>query len=79
MIYTDLLQLQTRRTMKFLSIHPFLLGFSYIYVLTEDDNWIFQVWKLSACDLCEIARNSVYQSGFSHALKVLVILTWPIV
>lgn len=29
-----------------------------------------QVWKLSACDLCEIARNSVYQSGFSHALKV---------
>ncbi|KHG20478.1 AMP deaminase [Gossypium arboreum] len=27
------------------------------------------VWKLSACDLCEIARNSVYQSGFSHALK----------
>lgn len=29
-----------------------------------------QVWKLSSCDLCEIARNSVYQSGFSHALKV---------
>ncbi|GAU39898.1 hypothetical protein TSUD_04900, partial [Trifolium subterraneum] len=26
-------------------------------------------WKLSSCDLCEIARNSVYQSGFSHALK----------
>jgi hypothetical protein len=31
---------------------------------------LFQLWKLSACDLCEIARNSVYQSGFSHALKV---------
>lgn len=30
----------------------------------------FQVWKLSSCDLCEIARNSVYQSGFSHAAKV---------
>lgn len=30
----------------------------------------FQLWKLSSCDLCEIARNSVYQSGFSHALKV---------
>lgn len=30
----------------------------------------FQVWKLSACDLCEVARNSVYQSGFSHAAKV---------
>lgn len=29
-----------------------------------------QVWKLSACDLCEIARNSVYHSGFSHAAKV---------
>lgn len=29
-----------------------------------------QVWKLSACDLCEIARNSVYQSGFSHVAKV---------
>lgn len=25
-----------------------------------------QVWKLSTCDLCEIARNSVLQSGFSH-------------
>jgi hypothetical protein len=33
-------------------------------------NHILQVWKLSACDLCEIARNSVYQSGFSHATKV---------
>ncbi|KAL0671463.1 hypothetical protein Bca4012_034167 [Brassica carinata] len=31
--------------------------------------YLAQVWKLSACDLCEIARNSVYQSGFSHALK----------
>lgn len=29
-----------------------------------------QVWKLSSCDLCEIARNSVYQSGFPHAAKV---------
>nr|CAB3459059.1 unnamed protein product [Digitaria exilis] len=27
------------------------------------------LWKLSSCDLCEIARNSVYQSGFSHRLK----------
>lgn len=24
-----------------------------------------QVWKLSTCDLCEIARNSVLQSGLS--------------
>ncbi|GER32275.1 AMP deaminase [Striga asiatica] len=29
----------------------------------------YSVWKLSACDLCEIARNSVYQSGFTHAAK----------
>jgi AMP deaminase len=28
------------------------------------------VWKLSACDLSEIARNSVLQSGFEHELKV---------
>lgn len=40
--------------------------------------WLFQLWKLSSCDLCEIARNSVYQSGFSHALKVsdLLLLLW---
>ena len=25
-----------------------------------------QVWKLSTCDMCEIARNSVLQSGFPH-------------
>ncbi|XP_048463301.1 AMP deaminase 3 [Rhincodon typus] len=28
-----------------------------------------QVWKLSTCDLCEIARNSVLQSGLSHEEK----------
>lgn len=25
-----------------------------------------QVWKLSSCDMCELARNSVLQSGFEH-------------
>lgn len=25
-----------------------------------------QVWKLSACDMCELARNSVIMSGFNH-------------
>lgn len=30
-----------------------------------------QVWKLSSCDMCELARNSVVMSGFSH--KVLTI------
>ncbi|ONK71407.1 uncharacterized protein A4U43_C04F8230 [Asparagus officinalis] len=29
-----------------------------------------RLWKVSACDICEIATNSVYQSGFSHALKL---------
>lgn len=28
-----------------------------------------QLWKLSTCDLCEIARNSVLQSGLSHQVK----------
>jgi hypothetical protein len=28
---------------------------------------------MSSCDLCEIARNSVYQSGFSHRLKVWIV------
>ncbi|XP_008409109.1 AMP deaminase 3b [Poecilia reticulata] len=29
-----------------------------------------QLWKLSTCDLCEIARNSVLQSGLSHQMAV---------
>lgn len=37
--------------------------------LVEEYSVAAQVWKLSACDLCEIARNSVYQSGFSHPCK----------
>lgn len=28
-----------------------------------------QLWKLSTCDVCEIARNSVQQSGLSHQDK----------
>nr|XP_023883532.1 AMP deaminase-like isoform X1 [Quercus suber] len=38
--------------------------------LVEEYSVAAQVWKLSACDLCEIARNSVYQSGFSHSAKL---------
>ncbi|ONK62474.1 uncharacterized protein A4U43_C07F4260 [Asparagus officinalis] len=37
--------------------------------LVEEYSIAASLWKLSACDLCEIARNSVYQSGFSHAFK----------
>ena len=27
------------------------------------------MWKLSSCDLCEIARTSVLNSGFAHEEK----------
>ncbi|MED6200899.1 hypothetical protein PIB30_089848 [Stylosanthes scabra] len=37
--------------------------------LLEEYSVAAKVWKLSACDMCEIARNSVYQSGFSHQTK----------
>ncbi|CAA6654744.1 unnamed protein product [Spirodela intermedia] len=37
--------------------------------LVEEYSIAASVWKLSSSDICEIARNSVYQSGFSHALK----------
>lgn len=29
-----------------------------------------QVWKLSSCDMCELARNSVLMSGFSHKVPL---------
>ena len=31
-----------------------------------------QVWKLSATDLCEIARASVLHSGFPHQVSCLL-------
>jgi AMP deaminase len=37
--------------------------------LMEEYSIAAQVWKLSSVDLCEIARNSVYQSGFEYPLK----------
>lgn len=46
------------------------LEFSVSNVRNNESIILLQVWKLSSCDLCEIARNSVYQSGFSHAKKV---------
>lgn len=30
-----------------------------------------QVWKLSACDMSELARNSVIMSGFPHRVSNL--------
>jgi len=31
-----------------------------------------QVFKLSTCDMCEIARNSVLQCGLSHEVGALL-------
>ena len=30
-----------------------------------------QVWKFSTCDMCEIAHNSVLQSGFPHQVNIM--------
>ena len=37
--------------------------------LIEEYSVSAQVWKLSACDTCELARNSVLQSSFSQDTK----------
>uniref|UniRef100_A0A8C1TZE0 AMP deaminase 2 n=1 Tax=Cyprinus carpio TaxID=7962 RepID=A0A8C1TZE0_CYPCA len=34
--------------------------------LMEEYSIAAQVWKLSSCDMCELARNSVLMSGFSN-------------
>lgn len=36
-----------------------------------------QVWKLSSCDMCELARNSVLMSGFPHKVGILVLSEFP--
>ncbi|GAU89051.1 hypothetical protein RvY_01647 [Ramazzottius varieornatus] len=37
--------------------------------LVEEYSIAAPIWKLSSTDLCELAKNSVLQSGFSHELK----------
>eukprot|EP00096_Caligus_rogercresseyi_P012566 TRINITY_DN530_c0_g1_i2.p1 TRINITY_DN530_c0_g1~~TRINITY_DN530_c0_g1_i2.p1 ORF type:complete len:845 (-),score=181.23 TRINITY_DN530_c0_g1_i2:290-2824(-) len=37
--------------------------------LMEEYSIATQVWKMSSCDMCELARNSVVTSGFSHRMK----------
>ncbi|XP_069360702.1 AMP deaminase 2-like isoform X2 [Maniola hyperantus] len=37
--------------------------------LMEEYSVAAQAWKLSACDMCELARNSVIMSGFPHEMK----------
>ena len=31
-----------------------------------------QVWKLSSCDMCELARNSVLQGGYQDAVSIFI-------
>ena len=31
-----------------------------------------QVWKLSPCDMCELAKNSVVMSGFEDHVSVYI-------
>ncbi|KAL3081816.1 hypothetical protein niasHT_034007 [Heterodera trifolii] len=38
--------------------------------LMEEYSIAHQLWKLSSCDMCEMARNSVIQSGFEDRVKV---------
>ena len=35
-----------------------------------------QVWKLSSCDMCELARNSVVMSGFPHQVTPNIIFQY---
>ncbi|XP_059609601.1 AMP deaminase 2 isoform X2 [Phlebotomus argentipes] len=37
--------------------------------LMEEYSIATQVWKLSSCDMSELARNSVFMSGFPHKMK----------
>ncbi len=37
--------------------------------LVEEYSVAAQVWKMTATDLCEIARNSVMHCGFPHQVR----------
>ncbi len=43
-----------------------VIGLLLQEALMEEYAIAAQLWKLSTCDVCEIARNSVLQSGLSH-------------
>lgn len=40
--------------------------------LMEEYSIAAQFWKLSACDMCELSRNSVLMSGFPHKVPYLM-------
>lgn len=54
----------------------FILKSGYFVVkepLMEEYSIAAQVWKLSSCDMCELARYSVLMSGFPH--EVIIVMT----
>ena len=46
--------------------------FSIQEPLMEEYSIATQVWKLSPCDMCELARNSVLMSRFEHHVCMYV-------
>ena len=38
--------------------------------LMEEYSIAAQVWKLSPCDMCELAKNSVLMSGFEDCVSI---------
>lgn len=46
--------------------------------LMEEYSIAAQVWKLSSCDMCELARNSVVMSGFPHKVNKKDLMIRPI-
>ena len=44
--------------------------------LMEEYSIATQVWKMSSCDMCELARNSVVMSGFSHEVGTYIRCTY---
>lgn len=56
-------------------ILPAILNSNLLFVwfqepLMEEYSIAAQVWKLSSCDMCELARNSVLMSGFPHKASI---------
>lgn len=57
----------------FFFFKPLLLLIIIIYLqepLMEEYSIAAQVWKLSPCDMSELARNSVLMSGFPHRVSI---------
>lgn len=41
--------------------------------LMEEYSIAAQVWKLSPCDMCELAQNSVRMSGYPHKVSARLV------